>query len=500
MTPAIMPAISLASQPAQFDGAVGFTVAEGKDWSGALSALDAACGGAIKRTAQAASFDGAKGKTLLVLGAGADVPARIVLTGLGSDAPSDLDLNKAGASLLAEIATRGDTTLTLVPHDGSAASAAALVEGAAMRSYRFDAYRTRLKDDQKQSISTLVGACDDPSAAAGLMTDIAGRISGNYLARDLKHEPANVLYPIAFAQRVKDELEPLGVEVTIIDEARMEKEGWGALLGVGQGSVRDSAVVVMHWKGASGGVHDDPVCFVGKGVCFDTGGISIKPAGGMEDMKWDMGGAAAVSGLMKSLAMRKAKANVVGLIGLVENMPDANAQRPGDIVTSLSGQTIQVLNTDAEGRLVLADVLWHAQEKYQPRFIVDLATLTGAMLVALGHEKAGVFSNDDELAAQLFDASEATGEYVWRMPLGQEYNKMLDSKEADMRNIGGGRWGGSITAACFLERFIQKGQKWAHMDIAGVVWSDKPKPLVGSGATGFAVRSLDKLVQDNYEA
>jgi leucyl aminopeptidase len=332
------------------------------------------------------------------------------------------------------------------------------------------------------------------------MTDIAGRLAGHYLARDLKHEPANILYPVSLANRLKAELEPLGVEVTIIDQAQMEKEGWGSLLGVGQGSVRDSAVVVMHWKGASGGEHDDPVCFVGKGVCFDTGGISIKPAGGMEDMKWDMGGAAAVSGLMKTLATRKAKANVVGLVGLVENMPDANAQRPGDIVTSLSGQTIQVLNTDAEGRLVLADVLWHAQEKYKPRFIVDLATLTGAMLVALGHEKAGVFSNDDELANQLFDASEATGEYVWRMPLGQEYNKMLDSKEADMRNIGGGRWGGSITAACFLERFIQKGQKWAHMDIAGVVWTDKPKPMVGVGATGFAVRSLDKLVQDNYEA
>lgn len=500
MTPATMPGISLAAVPDQFDGAVGFTVAEGSDWTGALAALDAACGGAIKRTAEAAGFDGSKGKTLLVLGAGDNAPARVVLTGLGPDAPSPLDLNKAGASILAEVSTRGDASLTLVPHDGSAASAAALVEGAAMRAYRFDAYRTRLKDDQKQSISSIVGACSDPSAGADAMADVAGRVSGHYLARDLKHEPANILYPVAFAQRLKDELEPLGVEVTIIDQAQMEKEGWGALLGVGQGSVRDSAVVVMHWKGASGGEHDDPVCFVGKGVCFDTGGISIKPAGGMEDMKWDMGGAAAVSGLMKTLATRKAKANVVGLVGLVENMPDANAQRPGDIVTSLSGQTIQVLNTDAEGRLVLADVLWHAQEKYKPRFIVDLATLTGAMLVALGHEKAGVFSNDDELANQLFDASEATGEYVWRMPLGQEYNKMLDSKEADMRNIGGGRWGGSITAACFLERFIQKGQKWAHMDIAGVVWTDKPKPMVGVGATGFAVRSLDKLVQDNYEA
>jgi len=490
MTPAKMPAISLASVPEQFDGAVGFTVAGGSDWTGALAAMDAACDGAIRRTADAAGFDGSKGKTLLVLGAGAAAPARVVLTGLGADAPTALELNKAGASLMAEVATRGDASLTLVPHDGSAASAAALLEGAAMRAYRFDAYRTRLKDDQKQSVSTIVGACSDPASGADLLA----------LARDLKHEPANILYPVAFAQRLKDELEPLGVEVTIIDEAQMEKEGWGALLGVGQGSVRDSAVVVMHWKGASGGVHDDPVCFVGKGVCFDTGGISIKPAGGMEDMKWDMGGAAAVSGLMKTLALRKAKANVVGLVGLVENMPDANAQRPGDIVTSLSGQTIQVLNTDAEGRLVLADVLWHAQEKYRPRFIVDLATLTGAMLVALGHEKAGVFSNDDELANQLFAASEATGEYVWRMPLGQEYNKSLDCKEADMRNIGGGRWGGSITAACFLERFIQKGQKWAHMDIAGVVWTDKPKPMVGTGATGFAVRSLDKLVQDHYEA
>ena len=499
MTPASMPSISLGAVPSEYSGAVGFTVAEGADWSGALAAADAASGGAIKRAADAAKFDGGAGKTMLVLGAGGGLPDRIVLAGLGKDEPSMLDLVKTGASILAEVATRGDESLTIVAHDGSAQTAAYLVEGAGMRSYRFDTYRTRLKDEQKQSVTSIVGACDDPASGDAAMNDVAGRLAGHYLARDLKHEPANILYPVSFANRLKEELEPLGVEVTIIDQAQMEKEGWGSLLGVGQGSVRDSAVVVMHWKGASGGEHDDPVCFVGKGVCFDTGGISIKPAGGMEDMKWDMGGAAAVSGLMKTLATRKAKANVVGLVGLVENMPDANAQRPGDIVTSLSGQTIQVLNTDAEGRLVLADVLWYAQETYKPRFIVDLATLTGAMLVALGMEKAGVFSNDDELAAQIFDASEATGEYVWRMPMGQEYNKQLDSKEADMRNIGGGRWGGSITAACFLERFIQKGQKWAHMDIAGVVWTDKNKPMVGTGATGFAVRSLDKVVQDNYE-
>ena len=499
MTPASMPTISLSAIPETYAGALAFTVAEDKAWSGALAAADKASGGALRRAADAARFKGEKGKIQLVLGAGEGLPARIVLCGMGKDSPSLLDLNRAGAQILATVATAGDESLSILPHDGRAATAALLVEGAAMRSYRFDGYRTRLKDEQRQSVTAIVGLCDDPDSGADDLEQAAARLAGHYLARDLKHEPANVLYPVAFAERVKAELEPLGVEVTIIDEARMEKEGWGSLLGVGQGSVRDSVVVAMHWKGASGGAHKDPVCFVGKGVCFDTGGISLKPAGGMEDMKWDMGGAAAVSGLMKTLAARKAKANVVGLIGLVENMPDGNAQRPGDIVTSLSGQTIQVLNTDAEGRLVLADVLWHAQEQYRPRFIVDLATLTGAMLVALGMEKAGLFSNDDELATQIHEASEATGEYVWRMPMGEEYNKMLDSKEADMRNISAGRWGGSITAACFLERFIQKDQKWAHMDVAGVVWADKAKPMVGTGATGFAVRSLNKLVQDHYE-
>lgn len=501
MTPASMPSISLSSVPESFPGALALTVVEDKPWSGRLATLDEASGGAIRRAAEAGRFRGEKGKIQLVLGAGEGLPARIVLCGMGKESPSLLDLNRAGAQMLATVATSGDESLYILPHDANAATAALLVEGAAMRSYRFDGYRTRLKDEQRQSVTSIVGLCDNPSSAAAddNLAQAAGRLAGHYLARDLKHEPANVLHPMAFAERVRAELEPLGVEVTLIDEARMKKEGWGSLLGVGQGSIRDSVVVAMHWKGASGGVHKDPICFVGKGVCFDTGGISLKPAGGMEDMKWDMGGAAAVSGLMKTLATRKAKANVVGLIGLVENMPDGNAQRPGDIVTSLSGQTIQVLNTDAEGRLVLADVLWHAQEQYRPRFIVDLATLTGAMLVALGMEKAGLFSNDDELAAQIHDASEATGEYVWRMPLGEEYNKMLDSKEADMRNISAGRWGGSITAACFLERFIQKDQKWAHMDVAGVVWADKAKPMVGTGATGFAVRSLNKLVRDHYE-
>ena len=426
--------------------------------------------------------------------------ARIVLAGMGSDAPAALDLTKAGASMLAEVATRGDESLTLVAHDGSAASAAALVEGAAMRSYRFDVYRTRLKDDQKQSVTALVGACDDPAAGDAAMNDVQGRLAGHYLARDLKHEPANILYPVSYAQRLKDELEPVGVEVTIIDEKQMEKEGWGALLGVGQGSIRDSAVVVMHWKGDTSGVNKDPVCFVGKGVTFDTGGISIKPAGGMEEMTMDMGGAGVVSGVMKTLALRKAKANVVGVVGIVENMPSGNAVRPGDVVTSMKGDKIEVVNTDAEGRLVLSDVLWYTQERFRPVGMINLATLTGAIIIALGHENAGVFSNSDDLSGAFIKAASAEGEGAWRMPLSAAYDKMINCRIADMRNTGGGRDAGSITAAQFLARFVKPETPWAHLDIAGVASIKGGTKLAPAGATGWGVMALNRLISDRYEA
>jgi leucyl aminopeptidase len=314
------------------------------------------------------------------------------------------------------------------------------------------------------------------------------------LARDLVNEPANVLFPEEFARRAA-ELKKLGVAVEVLDVAAMRKLGMHALLGVGQGSEHESRCVIMRWNGGKKGV--EPVAFIGKGVCFDTGGISIKPAGGMEDMKGDMAGAACVVGLMQALAARKAKVNVVGAIGIVENMPDGKAQRPGDIVTTMSGQTIEIINTDAEGRLVLADVLHYVNKRFKPKFMVDLATLTGAIIIALGHEHAGLFCNDEKLAERLIKAGQATGERVWRMPLGPEYDKKIDSKFADMKNTGG-RDAGSITAAQLLLRFVDK-TPWAHLDIAGTGMGSPQNDINKSWASGFGVRLLDRLVAEHYE-
>jgi leucyl aminopeptidase len=314
------------------------------------------------------------------------------------------------------------------------------------------------------------------------------------MARDLVNEPPNVLFPIEFARRAAG-LRKLGVGIDVLDVKAMTKLGMGALLGVGQGSRQDSRIVVMRWNGGKKGT--SPIAFIGKGVCFDTGGISIKPAAGMEDMKGDMAGAACVVGLMQALAARKAKVNAVGAIGLVENMPDGNAQRPGDIVTSMSGQTIEIINTDAEGRLVLADVCHYVNTKFKPKFMIDLATLTGAIMVALGQEHAGLFSNDDKLSEQLTQAGVETGEKVWRLPLGPEYDKMIDSKFADMKNTGG-RFGGSITAAQFIQRFVGK-TPWAHLDIAGTGFSSPSSDINKSWGSGWGVRLLDRLVAEHYE-
>jgi leucyl aminopeptidase len=315
-------------------------------------------------------------------------------------------------------------------------------------------------------------------------------------ARDLVSEPPNVLYPAEFARRVKA-LEALGLSIEILGEEEMGQLGMGSLLGVGQGSVRESQLVVMRWNGAADPAAQ-PVAFIGKGVCFDTGGISLKPADGMEDMKWDMGGAAAVAGVMHVLAGRKAKVNAVGILGLVENMPDGNAQRPGDVVTSMSGQTIEIINTDAEGRLVLADAVWYCQDRFKPRFMIDLATLTGAIIISLGNDYAGLFSNNDELADNLLSASKGEEEPLWRMPLPKAYDKQIDSVIADMKNTGG-RPGGSITAALFIQRFVN-GLPWAHLDIANTAWK-KPStvPTIPDGATGYGVRLLNRLVEDHYE-
>jgi len=360
--------------------------------------------------------------------------------------------------------------------------------GANLASYYFDSYFTE-KNDENNSVRLAVGgdALDENSA---LFQDREALANGVFLARDLVFEPANKLYPGEFAARCSA-LSALGLEVEILDEAAMETLGMGALLGVGQGSRRDSFMVVMNWKG---GGDEAPFALVGKGVTFDTGGISLKPAKGMEDMKWDMGGAAAVTGAMCAIAGRKVAKNVVGVIGLVENMPDGNAQRPGDVVKSMSGKTIEVINTDAEGRLVLADALHYTETRFKPQAMVNLATLTGAIIASLGKEYGGLFANSDDLVSQLVSAGEATGERLWQMPMGPAYDRMLKSHIADMKNIGG-PYGGAITAACFLARFVE-ATPWAHLDIAGKAWSDSSTATVPKGGTGYGVRLLNRLIDD----
>jgi leucyl aminopeptidase len=378
--------------------------------------------------------------------------------------------------------------------------AADVALGGLLRSYTFKKYRTRKPEEgaegePRNGLTRLVVQCAKPEAAAKAFASRKAIADGVFLARDLVNEPANALGPVEFAERMRD-LASAGLEVEVLDEDQLAALKMGALLAVGQGSARPSRVVVLQWHGAKS-KRAKTLCFVGKGVCFDTGGISMKPAAGMEDMKGDMGGAATVAGLMLALATRKAAVNAVGLMGLTENMPSGTAQRPGDIITSMSGQTIEVLNTDAEGRLVLADVIWYAQERFKPRFVIDLATLTGAILVALGKEYAGLFANDDRLADELVKVGEITGEKVWRMPLGKAYDKMIDSKTADMKNIGG-RHAGSITAAQFIQRFV-KDTPWAHIDVAGTTMDANRSEINPSWGSGWGVRLLDRLITDNYE-
>ena len=452
--------------------------------------------GPLARAVAASRFTGAKGQTL-------DIPApeglageRLVLLGAGKrDAFNTLGAEHAAASAYNTVKATGLETLR-VELSGSAELSAYAALGVRLASYRFDKYRTKEAADKKPSVVRAEITAVDTDAALAAFVPLAALADGISFTRDLVSEPPNVLFPVEFAARVKA-LETLGLEVEILGEPEMIKLGMGSLLAVGQGSIRESHLAVIKWYGAAN-KSDQPIAFVGKGVCFDTGGISIKPADGMEDMKWDMGGAGAVAGLMHALAGRKAKVNAIGILGLVENMPDGNAYRPGDVLTSMSGQTIEVINTDAEGRLVLADAVWYTQDRFKPTAIVDLATLTGAILVALGREIAGFYATDDALAGQLDAAGKAVGEPLWRMPLGEAYDRQIDSPAADMKNIGGGRWGGSITGAQFIKRFTND-VKWAHLDIAGVVWAEKDKPLMEKGATAYGVRLLDRFVADNYE-
>lgn len=424
--------------------------------------------------------------------------SRLVLVGLGEAGASGRlgAVERAGAALVAKYLTSGETALTidLTGANLSTAETAALLLGLRLRAWRHDTYRTKLPDDQKPSLIdvTVIGA---PAASDAEWQRELAVVEGVEFTRQLVTEPANVIYPESFVARCRARMEGTGIGIRVLGEADMRALGMGSLLGVAQGSVREPQLLVMEWNGAPGA---DTVAFVGKGVTFDTGGISLKPPAGMEDMKWDMGGAGAVAGAMLALASRKAKANVVGVCGLVENMPDGNAQRPGDVVTSMSGQTIEVINTDAEGRLVLCDALTWVQKEYAPKAVVDLATLTGAIIATLANEYAGIFSNDDTLADRLIAAGTASGDKLWRLPMGSTYDKMLESPIADMKNVGP-RFGGSITAAQFLLRFIDKGTPWAHLDIAGTVWADKPGATWDKGATGFGVRLLDRYVRDNLE-
>ncbi len=448
----------------------------------------------VRETAKLARFDGSAGQSFLLINEEGGRLLRIVLLGVAEGDAGDYQ--KAGGEIVAKVQTSGAKHIAIHGGNLSGVAAAEVAYGALLRNWRIDKYRTKLAETSKPTVTgiTVVGANDE---AVAVWPRYAAVADGVALTRELVSEPANIIYPESFVERCQH-LAELGIEITVLDDKQMGELGMGALLGVAQGSRKPARMLAMRWDGTNG-AQDRPLCFVGKGVTFDTGGISIKPAAGMEDMKWDMGGAGAVAGVMKALAGRKAKAHVVGICGLVENMPDGNAQRPGDIVTSMDGQTIEVINTDAEGRLVLCDALHWAQVTYNPETVIDLATLTGAIIVSLGSEYAGLFSNSDDLSAKLLAAGTKSGDPLWRFPLSKAYDKMIDSPIADMKNIGS-KGAGSITAAQFLQRFIKDGVKWAHLDIAGMVWADKDGPVWAKGATGFGVRLLDRFVADNFES
>ncbi len=522
--------ISFADPVHPTQGTLVLLVDDVKALDGRVAEVDTALGGALSRAIKASDFKGEARQVLEIAapsgGTKADAASYdwVFLVGLGDAGALDVQgLEALGGTIAGALGARKVREASVLVGDrlrgafDAADQAVALATGARLRLYSFALYSKKRQEAEKDALRKLNFLCEKPSQARRQFGNAEKAVEAVFLTRDLVSEPANILHPESFAKRIDDVLTPLGISVEILGEKQMRKLGMGSLLGVGQGSARESQLVVMRYAGASGkgkgsskkgketgkngleaGALKNPVALVGKGVTFDTGGISIKPAGGMEDMKWDMGGAAVVVGAMAALAGRKARADVVGLVGLVENMPSGTAQRPGDVVTSASGKTIEVLNTDAEGRLVLADALWYAQEKEGARTLVDLATLTGAIIVALGHEYAGLFANDDALADRLVAAGKAVGDPLWRLPLGEAYDKELDSPIADMKNIGG-RAAGSITAAQFLQRFVNEGHRWAHLDIAGVTWATKDKPTVPKGGTGFGVRLLDRFIAMEIE-
>ena len=499
--------ISFANPSVPKTGAVVVGVLEGRKLTASAEAVDNATQGAVMRAIKASTFKGSKNHSLTVMTPGGRLQ-RVVCVGLGKAKGIDaLALQNLGGRIVANLKAHAATAQVLVDEvEGcdlkAHEMAVEMALGARLASYRFDKYKTKKKDHDGAKLKEVkfLSALSAKAKTAYAPQDKVA--DGVFFTRDLVSEPANVLTPEALAEQAKG-LSKLGIKVEVLSQTQMKRLGMGALLGVAQGSANEPKLVVMQYtgkpkrKGATPSKADAPVAFVGKGVTFDSGGISIKPSAGMEDMKWDMGGAGVVIGLMKALAGRKAKINAIGVVGLVENMPSGTAQRPGDIVTSMSGQTIEVLNTDAEGRLVLADALHYTIDRFKPHTVIDLATLTGAIMVALGTHYAGLFSNDDDLAEDLIKSGRAVDERVWALPLGPEYDKMINSEVADMQNIGG-RWGGSITAAQFLKRFVGD-TKWAHLDIAGVTWSTTGKPISPKGGTGFGVRLLDRWVKDNVE-
>ena len=484
-------------------GALAVGVSKGGRLGASAKTVDMRTSGAITRALRVSRFDGKKDQFEEILAPSGIGVGRIILYGLGD--PKKLDtatFENVGGRLINRANRNGDSALAIAVDAESggklsvAEASASIALGARLGSYRFDRYRTTEKKENKPSVRTLSVMSGDANRARRVFTPLDRIADGVVLTRNLVSEPANIIYPETLARQAR-QLSKLGLKVEVLDKSRLKQIGMRALLGVAQGSARDPRVVIMRWNGAPRS-RQKPIAFVGKGVTFDSGGISIKPSSGMEEMKWDMGGAGTVVGLMCALAGRKAKVNAIGAVGLVENMPSSTAQRPGDVVKALSGKSIEVINTDAEGRLVLADVLWYVQNRFKPAAMIDLATLTGAMIVALGHSHAGLFSNDDRLSQQITDAGIATGERVWRMPMHESYEPDIKSQIADIKNVGAGRSAGSITAALFLQHFVN-GVPWAHLDIAGMAWCYKASPTVPKGGSGFGVRLLDRLVADHYE-
>ena len=491
------------STSGQREGALAVACFENQEFSQEAHAFDEAHQGILKKALKTHRFQG-KSKELLALTAPADSPySRVFVLGLGKPENISLEnLQEAGGALAAALrgTPDGHLEIRLGGLSGGKYSgeeiAAHMAFGAQVRHWRFDKYRTKEAPEKKPALHTLSFILAEFEKAQNLYEPLEHLAQGVGLTRELISEPPNVLYPVSYGERLQ-ELTKLGIKVEILGQKELEKLGMGALLGVAQGSVQEARVVVLQWMGAS--KDQKPLVVLGKGVTFDTGGISLKPSSGMHDMKYDMGGSAVVAGLLRALAGRKAKTNVVGVLGLVENMPSGTAQRPSDVVKSLSGQTIEVLDTDAEGRLVLADILWYAQDRFKPQLMIDLATLTGAIGITFGQHYAGLFSNDDTLCEHLTAAGKSVGERLWRLPLGEEYDREIDSDIADVKNLGSRGKAGSITAAQFLERFVNN-VPWAHLDIASVTWSEKPLPLSEKGATGYGVRLLNQFIQDHYES